>query len=489
MEELSPERSLAHTPLFQALLVLQNTGLALPALPGLTARLAEIPSGTEKFDLTLNLEEKAGGLAGTLSYRLDLFDRPTIERLSGHFANLLAGAVADPALRLADLPLLGAAERAQLVAEWSGTALAGGRESTLHDPLAAPLARVPERVALVAGGLAPLLWRAGAASPADRRRPPGPPGGRGAGPEVRIGLCSERTPEMVLGLLGILAAGGAYVPLDPAYPAERLALMLEDSGAALVLAGASAVDRLPAGTRIARLEDLLAPLPALGLPVWTDAEVPLPSPQPGNLAYLIYTSGSTGRPKAVAITHASAGALVRWAAAAFAPEELAGVLAATSIAFDLSVFELFVPLSLGGTVILAENALALPALPARGAVTLVNTVPSAMTELVREGGAPGLGADGQPGRRAAPREPRPAGLRAPGWGVCSTSTGPPRTPPTRPGRPSFRETQASRRSAAPFRAAVPTSPTPLASWRRSGCRASCGWAGRAWRGVIWGVRS
>ena len=120
----------------------------------------------------------------------------------------------------------------------------------------------------------------------------------------------------------------------------------------------------------------------------TDAEVPPPAPQPGNLAYLIYTSGSTGRPKAVAITHASAGALVRWAAAAFAPEELAGVLAATSIAFDLSVFELFVPLSLGGTVILAENALALPALPARGAVTLVNTVPSAMTELVREGGLP-----------------------------------------------------------------------------------------------------
>ncbi len=388
VEELSPERSLAHTPLFQALLVLQNTGLALPALPGLTARLAEIPSGTEKFDLTLNLEEKAGGLAGTLSYRLDLFDRPTIERLSGHFANLLAGAVAAPGLRLADLPLLGAAERAQLVSEWSGTALAGERESTLHDPLAAPLARVPERVALVAGGshlsYGELARRA-------RRIAVGLRGlrGRGAGPEVRIGLCSERTPEMVLGLLGILAAGAAYVPLDPAYPAERLALMLEDSGAALVLAGASAVDRLPAGTRIARLEDLLAPLPALPrLPVLTDAEVPLPSPQPGNLAYLIYTSGSTGRPKAVAIAHASAGALVRWAAAAFAPEELAGVLAATSIAFDLSVFELFVPLSLGGTVILAENALALPALPARGAVTLVNTVPSAMTELVREGGLP-----------------------------------------------------------------------------------------------------
>jgi amino acid adenylation domain-containing protein/FkbM family methyltransferase len=378
VEELSPGRSLAHTPLFQVLLVLQNADMGPPALPGLTSTLLDIPSGMEKFDLTLDLQERAGGLAGKLTYRLDLFDPPTVERLFSHFVNLLAGAVADPAVRLADLPLLSAAERAQL-AEWSGTASMEEPKSTLQNPLAASCARVPERVALVTatshlsyGELA-----SGTRRIASRLH------ALGAGPEVRIGLASARSEEMVLGLLGILAAGAAYVPLDPAYPAERLALLLADSGADLVLAGRSVLERVPAGARVVLLEDLLAsPHVQAGL------ESSLPVAQPGNLAYLIYTSGSTGRPKAVAIAHASAFALVRWAAEAFSPEELSGVLAATSIAFDLSVFELFVPLVLGGTVLLADNALALPGLPARDAVTLVNTVPSAMAELLRDGALP-----------------------------------------------------------------------------------------------------
>ncbi|HEY0410390.1 MAG TPA: amino acid adenylation domain-containing protein, partial [Candidatus Dormibacteraeota bacterium] len=388
VSELAPDRSLAHAPLFQALLVLQNTGLALPALPGLAATLLEIPSGTEKFDLSLNLEERAadvagianvGDIGGTLSYRLDLFDRSTMARLVDRFTLLLAGAVAAPGTRLVDLPLLTPEERDQLTA-WSGTLTAGDpTERTLHEPLAGPLAEVPERVALVSGtsrfSYGELAGRS--------RRIAARLRALGVGPETRVGLSSARTPEMILCLLGILAAGGAYVPLDPAYPVERLALMLEDSGAALVLAGAGAVDRLPAGTPVLLLEDLLAPVP--GLP---DAESAPAAALPENLAYLIYTSGSTGRPKAVAIPHASAGALLSWAARAFAPEEMSGVLAATSIAFDLSVFEIFVPLSLGGTVILADNALALPDLPARSAVTLVNTVPSAMTELVRGGQLP-----------------------------------------------------------------------------------------------------
>ncbi len=378
VEELSPGRSLAHTPLFQVLLVLQNADMGPPALPGLTATLLDIPSGMEKFDLTLDLQEQAGGLAGKLTYRLDLFDPPTVERLFGHFVHLLAGAVADPAVRLADLPLLSAAERAQL-AEWSGTTGTEEREGTLQNPLAVSCARVPERVALVTA-TAHLSYgelARGARRIASRLH------ALGAGPEVRIGLASARSEEMVLGLLGILAAGAAYVPLDPAYPAERLALLLADSGAALVLAGRSVLERVPAAARVVLLKDLLA-----GPHLQADLESSLPVAQPGNLAYLIYTSGSTGRPKAVAIAHASASALVRWAAETFSPEELSGVLAATSIAFDLSVFELFVPLVLGGTVILADNALALPGLPAREAVTLVNTVPSAMAELLRDEALP-----------------------------------------------------------------------------------------------------
>ena len=253
----------------------------------------------------------------------------------------------------------------------------------LHERVFAQAARTPGAVAVWAGERRVTYGELAAGA----RRIAGQLRRRGVGPEVRVGLCSERTPEMILGLLGILAAGGAYVPLDPAYPAERLALMLEDSGAELVLASAGAVERLPAGTRAILLDEILNDGPMPAMPVSEGEGTPL-DPQPLNLAYLIYTSGSTGRPKAVAIAHASAAALVTWAAGAFAPAELAGVLAATSIAFDLSVFELFVPLALGGTVILADNALALPELPARGAVTLVNTVPSAMAELVRDGALP-----------------------------------------------------------------------------------------------------
>jgi non-ribosomal peptide synthetase component F len=181
---------------------------------------------------------------------------------------------------------------------------------------------------------------------------------------VRLG----RSAELVVSLLGVLKAGGAYVPLDPKYPEERLALMREDAGARVVI-----TEDGPA-----------APIPTLPRGAGEGA----PSLAPGNLAYLIYTSGSTGRPKAVGIEHRSAVALVEWARGVFTAEELAGVLASTSAAFDLSVFEIFVPLAWGGCVILAENALELPRLAAADAVTLVNTVPSALSELLRSGGLP-----------------------------------------------------------------------------------------------------
>src|SRR4029079_11299547 len=180
-------------------------------------------------------------------------------------------------------------------------------------------------------------------------------------------------------LLAVLAAGGAYVPLDPEYPEERLRLMLEDSGATLLLTQAELTGRLPeAGCRRVLLDP--AGLPADDLPRARPR-----APGPGNLAYLIYTSGSTGRPKGVAIEHRSAVTLAHWGRRAFSAAELSGVLFGTSVCFDLSVFELFVPLAWGGRVIVAENALALPGLPAAAEVRLVNTVPSAMAELVREG--------------------------------------------------------------------------------------------------------
>ncbi|HZI20322.1 MAG TPA: amino acid adenylation domain-containing protein, partial [Pyrinomonadaceae bacterium] len=195
----------------------------------------------------------------------------------------------------------------------------------------------------------------------------------------------ERSAEMVVALLGVLKAGGAYVPLDPSYPAERLAFMLADAAAPVLLTQERLRGLMPeAGAHVLCLdagrEDIAEPGAGRAAAAHATAS--------DNLAYVIYTSGSTGRPKGVAIEHHSAVTLVRWALDFFSTEELSGVLASTSICFDLSVFELFVPLSRGGKVILAADALALAGLPAAGQVTLVNTVPSAMAELARAGALP-----------------------------------------------------------------------------------------------------
>ena len=206
---------------------------------------------------------------------------------------------------------------------------------------------------------------------------------RGAGPEVRVGICVERSAELVVGLLGILKAGAAYVPLDPAYPRERISATLRDARAPLLVAQA----------RFRPLLDDHA-----GAALWLDADreeiargsTARPACRAGaaNAAYLIYTSGSTGRPKGVVIEHRSAAALLEWCREAWPAELCGGVLGSTSVCFDMSVFEVFHTLGVGGTLVLAENALALPGLPARERVTLVNTVPSAAAELLRGGGIP-----------------------------------------------------------------------------------------------------
>jgi amino acid adenylation domain-containing protein len=202
---------------------------------------------------------------------------------------------------------------------------------------------------------------------------------RGVGPGVKVGIALPRTADLPIGLLAILKAGGTYIPLDPAYPAERLAYMMQDSGAALLLTRQHLIAQLPNHTAVQLLDDNLS--------AWPDHD-PLPLSTPDQLAYVIYTSGSTGQPKGVAITHRSASALVQWSLATYAREDLNGVLAATSVCFDLSVWEFFVPLSAGGHLLLADNALALAELPVREQVRLINTVPSAIAALLRAGQIP-----------------------------------------------------------------------------------------------------
>ncbi|MES1240102.1 MAG: amino acid adenylation domain-containing protein [Acidobacteriota bacterium] len=202
----------------------------------------------------------------------------------------------------------------------------------------------------------------------------------GVAPEELAGVCLRRSPEMVVGLLAVLKAGGAYVPLDPAYPRERLDFLLRDSGARVLLTEEALLPQLPAtSARVVLIDE--------GFEAESGENLDAPV-DPDNLAYLIHTSGSTGRPKGAAIAHRNAVALLEWAWKVFRPEELAGTLASTSICFDLSVFEIFVPLGRGGRIVLAANALELPRLPPSPEVTLVNTVPTAIAELLAADGLP-----------------------------------------------------------------------------------------------------
>ncbi|MCB1036877.1 MAG: AMP-binding protein, partial [Acidobacteria bacterium] len=290
-------------------------------------------------------------------------------------------ATAEPERPVEELDLLSPEERHQLQVEWNDSDRRLASEGTLHGLVAARARLKPEATALVHGreslSYGELDWRSDmladhlAARLSQWR----------AGAEPRIGVCLSRTLDLPVAVLAVLKAGAAYVPLDPAYPQERLAFLMADSDLAAVITSADLGSELP-GPGVPRI--LLEEMPA---PAGNGAGE-LPEVSPDRLAYVIYTSGSTGRPKGVAIEHRNAVTLVRWAREVFSDEELEGVLAATSLSFDLSVWELFVPLAWGGRVILADNALALPSLPAKEQVRLINTVPSALAELVRQKAVP-----------------------------------------------------------------------------------------------------
>ncbi len=382
VEELAPERSLARTPLFQVMFVLQTAPAPRFALSGLEVSRYDMGAAAAKFDLTLSLAAEGQGLEGWLEYAPDLFDATTVERLLAHLSALLCRVAAAPERRLSQAPLLAAAERAQLTLEWNDTARAHPLEVCVHRLFEAQVQRSPGAVALVAGQRRLTYDALNRAANALARRLHG----FGAGPEVPVGLCLGRGAELLVAVLAVLKAGGAYVPLDPAYPAQRLRFILEDTALPVLLTEERLRDLLPdLGARVVLVDGCDVADEAGDPAGFGDLEG---GAGPDNLSHLIFTSGSTGRPKGVAVRHRATAALVQWAREVFAPEELAGVLAATSINFDLSVFEMLVPLAWGGRVILARDALALPELPARDEVRLVNTVPSALAELVHAGGVP-----------------------------------------------------------------------------------------------------
>ncbi|HWP43817.1 MAG TPA: amino acid adenylation domain-containing protein, partial [Blastocatellia bacterium] len=374
VQELQPDRDPSRTPIFQVVFILQNAPDNGLQLPGLNISLITSDSGTAKFDLTLGMIEAGERLFASMEYNTDLFDDETISRMLSHFQAIIEAVAADPETRIAELPLLSDDEMNRMLVEWNETGLRIDPNRLLHELVEEQAEQTPERVAVISRGeqisYVELNERANQLGHYLRSR--------GVGPEVRVGLCIERGVNMVVGLLGILKAGGAYVPLDPAYPAHRLRYVIEDADVRLIVTDSRLKDSLPADQVEVILIDRQweqvsrESRQRVGIGVVSE-----------NLAYLIYTSGTTGRPKGVAIEHRSAAAFIQWAREEFEDRFLAGVLASTSLCFDLSVFEIFAPLSRGGKVIVAENALALADIEERNEVSLINTVPSAMAELVR----------------------------------------------------------------------------------------------------------
>src|ERR1051326_5141797 len=374
LQELTVERSLTRPPLVQVTFNFRAAVEVKPQVTGLAIEDFMVDGSPNNFELILDIAAASDGVKCCFRYDANLYDSTLIEGLARHFQVLLKSIVADPSQTISTLPLLTDGERAQLLVEWNRTEVGYPAGQCIQELFEAQAERTPEGLAVVGGQqrltYAELERRANQLAWRLRRE--------GVGCESVVAVCMGRSVELVMALLGILKAGGAYVPLDPRYPAGRLRLMLEDSGAQVIVSESELGAGLP---------------PVAGKPLWLDQEreelgresagrVARVS-QPESLAYVIYTSGSTGRPKGVGIEHRSTVALLQWAQAVFSGADLKRVLASTSICFDLSVFELFLPLSVGGTVVLAEDALRLGSGGWSEELSLINTVPSAMAELVR----------------------------------------------------------------------------------------------------------
>jgi amino acid adenylation domain-containing protein len=331
VEKLQPERSMSHTPIFQVAFAYQNGFTEALELPGLTLRRVELEHRTTKFDLTVTATETPNGLNVSVEYNIDLFNDDTIARLLKHYRILLEGAVADPNRCISDLTVLSAAEQRLLLSAWNETRAEYPRDKCVHELFEAQVERRPDAVALVvedeqltyrelnrrANQLAAYL------------------GKLGVEPETPVSFCLERSPEMVVAILGILKAGGTYVPLDPAYPKERLAFMLEDTRTPVIVAQQRLIERLPEHqARVVGIDsdwELIAEESGANRASGATAD---------HLAYIMYTSGSTGRPKGIAIPHRAINRLVFNTNYIELTSEDRMALASNS-AFDAATFELW----------------------------------------------------------------------------------------------------------------------------------------------------
>lgn len=377
--DLCPVRDLSRQPLFQVAFTTGEGQGPRPSLGDLAVREVETADDTTaKFDITMFAGDGPDGVTCSFEYATSLFEPDTIERLAGHLVTLLEGVVADPDTPVSDLPLLTEGERRQLEA-WNATDSAYRRDICLHQLVEEQVRRTPTATAAVCGerSISYDELNRQANRWAWRLRE------LGVGPNQLVGVCTDRSLDMVVALLAVLKAGGAYLPLDPEYPQRRLAYMLTDSGAPVVLTQAALVGRL--GEHGATVLCLDADAPATASRPDTE---PGPIAGPADLVWCLYTSGSTGRPKGVMVEHRSVVAFLHWSTGAFSRADLERVLLSSSLNYDPSAFELFTPLAVGGTVVVVDDALALCAPSAAPDPTLVSTVPSAARALAEAEAVP-----------------------------------------------------------------------------------------------------
>ena len=388
VEELQPERDLSHTPLFQVMFQLSNDPGEAPQLPGLNVENFEFDSGTTECDVALEVIEKVAGLCCRFKYNTDLFDAATITRMGGHLQTLLEAIVADAGQSIATLPLLTETERQQLLIEWNtDPAEDEGKDEDgtymfVHQLFEAQVRRTPDAVAVVfedeqltygeldrlANQLAHHLRAVG------------------VGPDVCVGICMERSPELVVAILGTLKAGGACVPLDPAYPLERLTFMLEDIQAPVILTQERLLTLLSGyRTQAVCLDRGLERI------AQESTELPVSNVTSDNLAFVFYTSGSTGRPKAVLWPHGRRSGQRSWEQETYRLTEDDRHLLKSPIGFTLLSMEVFWPLLTGARVIIArpggeQDTAYLVKLIAKHRITIISLVPSLLRVLLEEPG-------------------------------------------------------------------------------------------------------